>query len=181
MIYVKRGLEKDLAMKVPEQLSAHDRLGAHMRDELGIDQAAFARPLRAAWIASNCPSSRGEIGSDRPFSSSSTSWIQYWKPGFALSNPASGKAPIAQAVLIGHNNVMQTSISPRVNRRPGAPTTHLKRTPHEAKPSRDEVAKEAYFIYLNQGCPQGQDMNHWLEAEAHVLKARNTARESVLM
>ena len=38
MIYVKRGLEKELAMKVAEQLSAHDRLGAHMRDELGIDQ-----------------------------------------------------------------------------------------------------------------------------------------------
>jgi VIT1/CCC1 family predicted Fe2+/Mn2+ transporter len=37
-IYVKRGLEKELAMKVAEQLSAHDRLGAHMRDELGIDQ-----------------------------------------------------------------------------------------------------------------------------------------------
>ena len=39
MIYVKRGLEQQLAMKVAEQLSAHDRLGAHMRDELGIDQA----------------------------------------------------------------------------------------------------------------------------------------------
>jgi VIT1/CCC1 family predicted Fe2+/Mn2+ transporter len=32
-------------------ISAHDRLGAHMRDELGIDQAAFARPLQAAWIS----------------------------------------------------------------------------------------------------------------------------------
>jgi len=39
-IYVKRGLDKDLAMKVAEQLSVRDRLGAHMRDELGIDQAA---------------------------------------------------------------------------------------------------------------------------------------------
>jgi VIT1/CCC1 family predicted Fe2+/Mn2+ transporter len=51
LIYVKRGLEKDLAMRVAEQLSAHDRLGAHMRDELGIDQAALARPLQAAWIS----------------------------------------------------------------------------------------------------------------------------------
>jgi VIT1/CCC1 family predicted Fe2+/Mn2+ transporter len=51
MIYVKRGLEKDLAMKVAEKLSAHDRLGAHMRDELGIDQAALARPMQAAWIS----------------------------------------------------------------------------------------------------------------------------------
>jgi len=51
LIYVKRGLEPGLAMKVAEQLSAHDRLGAHMRDELGIDQASLARPLQAAWIS----------------------------------------------------------------------------------------------------------------------------------
>ena len=51
MIYVKRGLEKELAMKVAEQLSARDRLGAHMRDELGIDQASLARPVQAAWIS----------------------------------------------------------------------------------------------------------------------------------
>ena len=51
MIYVGRGLEPALAMKVAEQLSAHDRLGAHMRDELGIDQASLARPMQAAWIS----------------------------------------------------------------------------------------------------------------------------------
>jgi len=51
MIYVKRGLENDLAMKVAEQLSAHDRLGAHMRDELGIDRESLARPVQAAWIS----------------------------------------------------------------------------------------------------------------------------------
>ena len=50
-IYVKRGLDKDLAMKVAEQLSVRDRLGAHMRDELGIDQAALSRPMQAAWIS----------------------------------------------------------------------------------------------------------------------------------
>jgi VIT1/CCC1 family predicted Fe2+/Mn2+ transporter len=50
-IYVKRGLEKELAMKVAEQLSARDRLGAHLRDELGIDQASLARPMQAAWIS----------------------------------------------------------------------------------------------------------------------------------
>ena len=50
-IYVKRGLEKDLAMKVAKQLSARDRLGAHMRDELGIDRASLSRPMQAAWIS----------------------------------------------------------------------------------------------------------------------------------
>ena len=42
---------QELALKVAEQLSASDRLGAHMRDELGIDQAALARPMQAAWIS----------------------------------------------------------------------------------------------------------------------------------
>ncbi|HEY3818002.1 MAG TPA: VIT family protein [Polyangiaceae bacterium] len=51
MIYVKRGLDRDLAMKVAEQLSAHDRLAAHVRDELGIDPTSLARPLQAAWIS----------------------------------------------------------------------------------------------------------------------------------
>ena len=50
-IYVRRGLEADLAMKVAVQLSSHDRLGAHMRDELGIDQSSLSRPLQAAWIS----------------------------------------------------------------------------------------------------------------------------------
>jgi VIT1/CCC1 family predicted Fe2+/Mn2+ transporter len=51
LIYVKRGLEKELAMKVAQQLSTRDRLGAHLRDELGIDQASLARPIQAAWIS----------------------------------------------------------------------------------------------------------------------------------
>ena len=50
-IYVKRGLDKDLAMKVAEQLSAHDRLGAHLRDELRVDPGELARPIQAAWIS----------------------------------------------------------------------------------------------------------------------------------
>jgi VIT1/CCC1 family predicted Fe2+/Mn2+ transporter len=51
MIYRKRGLDQELAMKVAEQLSARDRLGAHIRDELGIDQLTRARPLQAAWAS----------------------------------------------------------------------------------------------------------------------------------
>jgi VIT1/CCC1 family predicted Fe2+/Mn2+ transporter len=51
MIYVKRGLDRDLAMKVAEQLSAHDRLAAHVRDELGIDPTSLSRPFQAAWIS----------------------------------------------------------------------------------------------------------------------------------
>lgn len=51
MIYVKRGVNRDLALQVAEQLSAYDRLGAHLRDELGINPAFLARPMQAAWIS----------------------------------------------------------------------------------------------------------------------------------
>ena len=47
-IYVKRGLTHDLAAQVAQQLTAHDALGAHKRDELGITEALRARPLQAA-------------------------------------------------------------------------------------------------------------------------------------
>lgn len=47
-IYVKRGLEPALARQVAEQLTAHDALAAHARDELGITHELRARPLQAA-------------------------------------------------------------------------------------------------------------------------------------
>jgi VIT1/CCC1 family predicted Fe2+/Mn2+ transporter len=48
-IYEDRGVEPGLARLVAEQLMAHDELGAHMRDELGITEVATARPFQAAW------------------------------------------------------------------------------------------------------------------------------------
>jgi VIT1/CCC1 family predicted Fe2+/Mn2+ transporter len=50
-IYARRGLDRELAMKVAEQLSLHDRLTAHVRDELGIDPSSLSRPLLAAWVS----------------------------------------------------------------------------------------------------------------------------------
>src|ERR1700684_4549758 len=47
-IYVKRGLDPALATRVAEQLMAHDALGAHARDELGISDTTAARPVQAA-------------------------------------------------------------------------------------------------------------------------------------
>jgi len=47
-IYVSRGLEPALASNVARQLMAHDPLGAHARDELGISDSLSARPLQAA-------------------------------------------------------------------------------------------------------------------------------------
>lgn len=47
-IYVKRGLKPALARQVAIQLTAHDALGSHTRDELGITWTLRARPLQAA-------------------------------------------------------------------------------------------------------------------------------------
>lgn len=47
-IYVTRGLNPGLAAQVAEQLMAHDALGAHARDELGISNTFSARPVQAA-------------------------------------------------------------------------------------------------------------------------------------
>jgi VIT1/CCC1 family predicted Fe2+/Mn2+ transporter len=47
-IYVQRGLDPSLAQQVSDQLMAHDALGAHARDELGISETLAARPVQAA-------------------------------------------------------------------------------------------------------------------------------------
>ena len=50
-IYVGRGVDPILADKVSEQLMAHDALGAHARDELGISETLSARPIQAAFTS----------------------------------------------------------------------------------------------------------------------------------
>ncbi len=47
-IYKNRGLTADLAEKVADQLTAHDALGTHLRDELGLTRHFSAKPLQAA-------------------------------------------------------------------------------------------------------------------------------------
>jgi VIT1/CCC1 family predicted Fe2+/Mn2+ transporter len=47
-IYRQRGLDHDLSLRVADQLMAHDALGAHLRDELGISEDLAARPVQAA-------------------------------------------------------------------------------------------------------------------------------------
>ncbi|MEH6702044.1 VIT1/CCC1 transporter family protein [Parasphingorhabdus sp.] len=47
-IYKNRGLTPDLAEKVADQLTAHDALGTHLRDELGLTKHFSAKPLEAA-------------------------------------------------------------------------------------------------------------------------------------
>lgn len=52
-IYVGRGLDGKLASQVAQQLMAHDALGAHARDELGITESGTARPIQAAFASAS--------------------------------------------------------------------------------------------------------------------------------
>ncbi len=51
MIYRRRGLSRDLARQVADELHAVDALGAHARDELGLDPEALADPRQAAFVS----------------------------------------------------------------------------------------------------------------------------------
>lgn len=59
-IYEQRGLSKETASTVAKELTHHDALGAHIRDELGINAISQAKPLQAAW-ASGAAFSAGGI------------------------------------------------------------------------------------------------------------------------
>lgn len=50
-IYEKRGLQKTTALTVAKELSTHDALGAHVRDELGINEISQAKPIQAAFAS----------------------------------------------------------------------------------------------------------------------------------
>jgi hypothetical protein len=66
--------------------------------------------------------------------------------------------------------------NPSVNKQPtpAVPTKagtaeELSRNGIHPEPSPDEVSRRAYFRYLNEGSPNGRDVQHWLEAEAHLM------------
>jgi VIT1/CCC1 family predicted Fe2+/Mn2+ transporter len=50
-IYVERGLDRELAEKVAVQLTAHDAIGTHARDELGISETVTSHPIQAAAVS----------------------------------------------------------------------------------------------------------------------------------
>jgi VIT1/CCC1 family predicted Fe2+/Mn2+ transporter len=60
-IYEERGLDPELAMKVATQLSEHNQLESHLRDELGIDSRTLSRPLQAAAFSAASFASAGAL------------------------------------------------------------------------------------------------------------------------
>jgi hypothetical protein len=57
-----------------------------------------------------------------------------------------------------------------------APAAELTQSRIDFVPSADEVARRAYFSYVNDGSLPGRDVQHWLEAEADLLAERNLTR-----
>ncbi len=55
-------------------------------------------------------------------------------------------------------------------------TADLNQNEIEFVPSPDEVARKAYFSYVNQGSPSGHEVQHWLAAEAELIAERNRTR-----
>jgi len=50
-IYEKRGLKKETALTVAKELTEYDALGAHIRDELGLNEISQAQPIQAAFAS----------------------------------------------------------------------------------------------------------------------------------
>jgi hypothetical protein len=73
-----------------------------------------------------------------------------------------------------HNKYPQDQTLPNPSRQ--TPAANLDLTPKDFALASDEVARRAYFSYVNQGSPPGRDVQHWLEAEAQLLAERNLTR-----
>lgn len=101
-IYVARGVEPALARQVAQQLTAHDDLGAHLRDELGIHDAHRARPVQAG-VASALAFTAGAVppvllawlwpGSGLPAAIVATTLAVLAVLGYAAERMAGGKGP----------------------------------------------------------------------------------------
>lgn len=88
-IYVERGLDSALADQVADQLMAHDALGAHARDELGISEIQRANPLQAAFASAGAFS----VGAIMPL------LVAYLVPANVFTPAIAGTSLVFLAVL----------------------------------------------------------------------------------
>lgn len=89
-IYERRGLDPATARQVAEQLSAHDQLGTHLRDELGISPESRARPFEAAAVSAGSFALFGAL----PLASLSVA-------PFALRMPVMAAASLVSLAVLG--------------------------------------------------------------------------------
>ena len=82
-IYEQRGLKKETALIVAQELTAHDALAAHVRDELGINEITQANPIQAA-LASGAAFSVGGIMPLLVVLFAPVKGMEYWLYGFTI-------------------------------------------------------------------------------------------------
>lgn len=82
-IYEQRGLKKETAMQVALELTAHDALAAHVRDELGINEITQANPIQAA-LASGAAFSVGGVLPLLVILFVPLKGMEYWLYGFTI-------------------------------------------------------------------------------------------------
>jgi Protein of unknown function (DUF2934) len=75
-----------------------------------------------------------------------------------------------------HNQLSQNRHQPPAGAPQPAAVADLKQNEDDFAPSADEVARRAYFSYVNEGSPQGRDVQHWLAAKAELIAERNLTR-----
>jgi Protein of unknown function (DUF2934) len=93
-----------------------------------------------------------------------------------------GEHPIADALLIElscfmkHNKHAQDQNQKLAGTMAAAKPASLSPNETNFVPSPDEVARKAYFSYVNQGSSSGHEVQHWLAAEAELIAERTRTR-----
>jgi hypothetical protein len=75
-----------------------------------------------------------------------------------------------------HNEISQDQDKKPANASRPAAAADLNQSRSDFAPSADEVARQAYFAFVNDGSRPGRDVQHWLAAEAELIKERNLTR-----
>ena len=75
-----------------------------------------------------------------------------------------------------HNKFSESRIQKQGVASPSTAAVRVNKSAIDFVPSPDEVARKAYFSYVNEGSRPGRDVQHWLEAEAQLLAERNLTR-----
>ena len=105
-IYEKRGLKSETAMQVAKELSEVDALGAHIRDELGINEISKANPIQAA-LASGAAFTIGGVLPLLVILFAPVKELEYWLYGFTIifliilgaTSAKTGGSSISKAIL----------------------------------------------------------------------------------
>jgi hypothetical protein len=75
-----------------------------------------------------------------------------------------------------HNKFSQDQNQKPAGASQPAAVEELNQNENDFAPSADEVARRAYFSYVNQGSLQGHEVQHWLAAESELIAERNLTR-----